>query len=311
MLRIVSLLPKITTTVLVIIVDNKSSLRRLRVMVIYTRSIQSLGVRWLTKVHLTFNLIIQKAPLDANLSAVCLKLFSWSNPALVVLLMTHNCIFRRGKEILIFQAARGNEIILLLLVAVTGAQHHLACLITEYLQLLMCWVFANIFHLWEKDMLCVIEILGRLWAIADSSLHMGSDVVPRLLIWIATTSISLCCQLVFIQQKGTWLPVGSLVVIGQSTHRFILIFLGEQIWSIFSRCHGSLLTYSYSEITFTSLFLILCQIALLIPSLSCRILKVHLHHTLWHCSVFQLLCIGQISMLLPRHEITLMIILSI
>ena len=76
MLRIVSLLPKITTTVLVIIVDNKSSLRRLRVMVIYARSIQSLGVRWLTKVHLTFNLIIQKAPLDANLSTVCLKLFS-------------------------------------------------------------------------------------------------------------------------------------------------------------------------------------------------------------------------------------------
>jgi len=44
-------------------------------MVIYARSIQSLGIRWLTKVHLTFNLIIQKAPLDANLSTICLKLF--------------------------------------------------------------------------------------------------------------------------------------------------------------------------------------------------------------------------------------------
>lgn len=175
----------------------------------------------------------------------------------------------------------------------------------------MCWVFANIFHLWEKDMLCVIEILGRLWAIADSSLHMGSDVVPRLLIWIATTSISLCCQLVFIQQKGTWLPVGSLVVIGQSTHRFILIFLGEQIWSILSRCHGSLLTYSDSEITFTSLLLILGQIALLIPSLSRRILQIHLHHALRHRRVLQLLRIGQVGMLLPGHEVTLMIILSI
>ena len=199
MLRIVSLLPKITTTVLVVIVDNKSSLRRLWVMVIYARSIQSLSVWWLTKVHLTFNLIIQKAPLDANLSTICLKLFSWSNPTLVVLLMTHNRIFRRGKEILILQAARGDEIILLFLVAITGAQHHLACLITEYLQLLMCWVFTNIFHLWEEDMLCVIEILGRLWTISNSSLHMGGDVVPRLLIWITTTSISLGSQLVFVQ----------------------------------------------------------------------------------------------------------------
>ena len=61
--------------------------------------------------------------------------------------MTHNCIFRRGKEILIFQAACGDEIILLFLVAITGAQHHLARLITEYLELLMSRVLANIFHL--------------------------------------------------------------------------------------------------------------------------------------------------------------------
>jgi hypothetical protein len=45
--------------------------------------------------------------------------------------MTHNSIFGRGKEILIFEAARGDEIILLLLVAITGAQHHLACLVAE------------------------------------------------------------------------------------------------------------------------------------------------------------------------------------
>ena len=48
-------------------------------------------------------------------------------------------------------------------------------------------------------MLCVIEILGRLWAIANSSLHVGGDVVPRLLIRIATASISLGGQLVFIE----------------------------------------------------------------------------------------------------------------
>ena len=100
-------------------------------MVIYAGSIQSLGVG-LAKVHLTFNLIIQKASLNAYLSTICLKLFSGGNPTLVVLLMTHNRIFRRCKEILIFQAGSGDELILLL-VAITGAQHHLACLITEYL----------------------------------------------------------------------------------------------------------------------------------------------------------------------------------
>ena len=96
--------------------------------------------------------------------------------------MTHNSILWRGKEILIFEASCCDEIILLLLVAIAGAQHHLACLITEYLQLLMRRVFANIFHLREKDMLGVIEILRRLWTITNSSLNLRSDIVPRLLI---------------------------------------------------------------------------------------------------------------------------------
>jgi len=45
--------------------------------------------------------------------------------------MTHNSILWRCEEILIFEAARGDEIILLLLAAITGAQHHLASLVTE------------------------------------------------------------------------------------------------------------------------------------------------------------------------------------
>ena len=95
--------------------------------------------------------------------------------------MTHNSILWRGKEVLIFETARGDEIVLLLLAAITGAQHHLACLITEDFKLLG-WVLANIFHLGEKDVLGVVEILGRLRAVADSSLHVRGDVVPRLLV---------------------------------------------------------------------------------------------------------------------------------
>ena len=167
-------------------------------------------------------------------------------------------------------------------------------------------IFSNIFHIWKEHILCgVIKVLR--WFRTHSTLYMRRHVISCLLIWIASTPISLSSYLIFIQEKCSRLSVRTLIIIWKSTHRFVLVFLRKEIRHILSRCHGPLFPNTNSKICFT-LLLILCVI-LFICNLPGRILQIHLHHTLGKSSIFKLLNV--VHMRLLCHKVALVIILSI